>query len=78
MDSVPPIRRKAYEHLKSLKDARCNDHSIDEFVETSAVAKAVRLPTTTVRRALEDLAAYKVVERASQGQGKPDIWKIQE
>jgi predicted ArsR family transcriptional regulator len=69
MDSVPPIRRCAYEYLLSLDDA---------FAETSAVANAIGLPTNTVRRALEELAAYQLVTRTTQGQGKPDIWKIKE
>jgi hypothetical protein len=67
MDSVPPIRRRAYEYLQS---------TTGDFAETSAVATAIELPTMTARRALEDLAAYQLVERISQGQGKPDIWKI--
>jgi hypothetical protein len=66
MDSVPPIRRRAYEHLQALKRA----------AETSAVANAVGLPTVTVRRALEDLAAYGLAERITQGQGKPDLWTV--
>jgi DNA-binding IclR family transcriptional regulator len=32
------------------------------------------LPTNTVRRALEDLAAYRLVRRHSQGKGKVDLW----
>jgi hypothetical protein len=67
MDSVPPIRRRAFEYLQT---------TTDDFAETSAVANAIELPTTTTRRALEDLAAYQLVERISQGPGKPDIWKI--
>jgi hypothetical protein len=67
MDSVPPIRRRAYEYLQSVTD---------DFAETSAVATAIELPTMTARRALEDLAAYQLVERISQGPGKPDLWKI--
>jgi hypothetical protein len=65
VDSVPPIRRRAYEYLQDIGEA-----------ETADVATAIELPTTTARRALEDLAAYQLVERISQGQGKPDIWKI--
>jgi hypothetical protein len=67
MDSVPPIRRRAYEYLRSLDDG---------FAETAAVANALGLPTITVRRALEDLMAYQLVARTAQGQGKPDIWRI--
>ena len=69
MDSVPPIRRQAFEYLKSLDQA---------YAETSAVAKAIGLPTNTVRRALEDLAAYQLAERTGQGQGNPDLWNARQ
>jgi hypothetical protein len=65
MDSVPPLRRRAYEYLEPLAPAQ---------VETAIIAKALGLPTVTVRRALEDLAAYGLVDRIAQGQGKPDLW----
>jgi hypothetical protein len=65
MDSVPPIRRRAYEFLTSAKDG----------TETTSVGNALGLPTVTVRRALEDLAAYDLIERTSQGQGKSDVWR---
>src|SRR5262249_47871106 len=64
LDSVPPLRRAAYEHLRD------NGKSI----ETPDIAAALGLPTSTVRRALEDLAAYRLVERKAQGQGKADLW----
>jgi hypothetical protein len=63
MDSVPPIRRRAYEIVKGRHD-----------VETTAVAVGLGLPTNTVRRALEDLAAYQLVERHKGGEGKADRW----
>jgi hypothetical protein len=66
MDSVPPIRRKAYEHLNAL----------DKPAGTSAVANTLALPTITVRRALEDLAAYELIQRIGQGQGKSDLWSV--
>jgi FaeA-like protein len=65
MDSVPPIRRRAYEFLRAGDPA-----------ETSTIANAIDLSTMTTRRALEDLAAYRLVERVSQGLGKSDLWKI--
>jgi hypothetical protein len=71
MDSVPPLRRAAYEHLNSLAP----DLTGFAKAETPAIAKALRLPTVTVRRALEDLAAYGLVERVSHGSGKADLWK---
>ena len=65
MDSVPPLRRAAFEYLR--------DHP--GTAETSTVAQAINLPTNTVRRALEDLAAYHLVQRTSQGAGKADLWE---
>jgi hypothetical protein len=63
LDSVPPIRRRAYECVQEHRE-----------VATTDVAIALGLPSVTVRRALEDLAAYHLVERKPQGQGKPDMW----
>lgn len=45
-------------------------------VDTSTVATAVRYPTQTTRRALEDLAAHGVVRRQPRGQGKADDWRL--
>jgi hypothetical protein len=63
LDSVPPLRRRAYEYVPK-----------DNTVETTAVAVELGLPTTTTRRILEDLAAHGLVIRISQGQGRPDRW----
>ena len=35
----------------------------------------MELPTNTVRRVLEELVAYGLVERQPQGQGKADLWR---
>ena len=67
LDSVPPIRRRAYEYLRSLNGG---------FAETPAVANAISLPTITARRALEDLTAYQLVTRTAQGAGKPDLRRL--
>jgi hypothetical protein len=79
LDSVPPIRRSAYEYLNSddrdcdlIEDATGN--VVGSGCKTSTVAKELGLPSNTVRRALEDLTAYGLVHRTSQGQGKPDLW----
>jgi hypothetical protein len=72
MDSVPPLRRRAYEHLSRAKDL-----TGAVMISTPAIAKALGLPTITVRRALEDLAAYGVADRKSQGEGHPDLWGLQ-
>ena len=81
MDSVPPIRRNAYDYLtaEDVEREQLNDEQGNEIASgtsTTIVAKALGLPTNTVRRALEDLAAYQLVMRISQGQGKPDLWNV--
>jgi hypothetical protein len=63
MDSVPPLRRRAYEHLQDLGFTGA---------DTPDIATALDLPTPTVRRALEDLTAYGLVERSKSG--KADHW----
>jgi hypothetical protein len=67
MDSVPPLRRAAYQYLASSETGSAN---------TAGIAKAIGLPTNTVRRALEDLAAYDLVKRISAGQGHADVWTL--
>ena len=67
LDSVPPIRRKAYEAL------------VGSPKKTREVATALDLPTATVRRALEDIAAHGLAtrQRAKTDEGKDgrdDIW----
>src|SRR5262249_22738008 len=66
LDSVPPNRRRAYEYVRS--------RIASNLAETSTIAQAMGLPTNTVRRILEDLTAYGLVERRPQGQGKADLW----
>jgi hypothetical protein len=63
LDSAPPLRRQAYDCVCKYRD-----------VETADVAIELGLPTNTTRRVLEDLAAYGLVIRRSQGQGKADVW----
>ena len=63
LDSVPPLRRRAYDCVCKYRN-----------VETSDVAIELNLPTVTTRRILEDLAAHGLVTRCSQGQGKADLW----
>jgi hypothetical protein len=65
MDSVPPNRRAAYEYLDAGGSAK---------FETKAVGTNLGLPTITAKRILEDLTAYGLIERFSQGQGKADLW----
>jgi hypothetical protein len=65
LDSVPPIRRAAYDYL-------CNNHPAE--ASTTDVADALELPTSTTRRVLEELAVYRLIRRKPQGQGKADLW----
>jgi hypothetical protein len=71
LDSAPPLRRYAYEALCRAKDTAWNFQSLS----TSEVGESIHLPTITARRVLEDLAAYGLVERISQGPGQPDLWR---
>ncbi len=63
LDSVPPLRRRAYDCVRRYRD-----------VETTDVAVELGLPTVTTRRILEELAAHGLISRTSQGQGKADKW----
>jgi hypothetical protein len=67
LDSVPPQRRQAYE----LVNART---LVGKITKTSDLAAEMGLPTVTVRRILEDLAAYGLIAREGKGQGKADEW----
>src|SRR5262249_55240028 len=69
MDSTPPLRRQAYEYLCANTDAFGPVKA-----ETPVIAEALLLPTNTVRRALEDLAAYQLVRRIKGGKGQADAW----
>ncbi|MBR0730357.1 bifunctional DNA primase/polymerase [Bradyrhizobium japonicum] len=67
-DSVPPNRLSVYRHLKSLKGQPAN---------TTAIAGAVKLPTVTTHRVLEELVAYGLAWRKSQGPGRADLWRAE-
>lgn len=66
LDSMPALRRRLLEQL-------CAE---PEPVATAPLAVALDSPTNTTRRALEDLNAYRLVVRTSQGKGKPDLWHV--
>jgi hypothetical protein len=70
MDSVPPLRRQTYEYLCANKGVL----GTPVKMETPKIAEALGLPTNTVRRALEDLAAYGLVRRLKSSQGSADAW----
>jgi hypothetical protein len=65
-DSVPKLRRAVLDHL--AQSAR--------LYTTTEVAEAVERPTQTTRRALEDLAAHRVIYREAGGPGKADLWAL--
>jgi hypothetical protein len=65
-DSVPPNRLSVFHHLKGLKG---------QLFDTTTIARAVKLPTTTTRRVLEELVIYGLAERDPQGQGRADLWR---
>ena len=67
LDSVPPLRRHAY-------DCVCTWSTRHDPLDTANVAVELGLPTTTTRRILEELAAHGLIIRRSQGQGKADLW----
>jgi hypothetical protein len=75
LDSVPPLRLRAYDHLRNAR-RRDDFLNTEDFidVDTSTVAQALGLPTNTVRRVLEDLAAYGLIECRGKGAGKADKW----
>ncbi len=64
MDSMPQIRR-------ATLDAIIGE---PEPLATGVVAERIGYPTTTTRRACEDLAAHGVLVRHVGGQGRSDQW----
>jgi hypothetical protein len=68
MDSIPAIRRQLLDDLAVL----------DAPAATSDLADDAGYPTTTTRRALEDLAAHGLVLRASAEKGKAHTWRLSE
>jgi hypothetical protein len=77
LDSAPPLRRRIYWKLCDPLDPSIA-HPVGTAPavpwSTTDVAVAVGLPTTTVRRALEELASYGLAEREAGGVGLADEW----
>ena len=67
LDSMPALRRSVLEDLI----ARGNGSSA-----TTEIAGRIGYPTTTTRRALEDLVAHGIADRQIQGQGQADLWQV--
>jgi hypothetical protein len=68
LDSMPAGRLRTLEYLLTRSDAETT---------TTDVATVLGLPNPTTHRTLSDLAAHGVIARESQGQGKPDLWRIE-
>ena len=66
LDSVPALRLAV---LRELLAAGLP-------TEAGNVGAALGYPQTTVKRALEDLAAHGLVERQPQGPGKANLWTL--
>jgi hypothetical protein len=71
LDSTPPIRRHAFEALT------------DKPTKTRDIAKGLKLPTTTTRRALEELVAQGLATRSraktdndAEKEGGADLWAL--
>ena len=66
LDSMPKMRQDVLVALLGASGEQ----------STSSIAQKLGYPTSTVRRALEDLACYGVVERRSTGHGQSDVWEM--
>jgi hypothetical protein len=66
LDSIPAVRRDVINTL----------HQAAELINTTEVGEAISYPTSTTRRALEDLTAHGIVDRVAGGQGKTDSWSL--
>jgi hypothetical protein len=66
LDCIPDVRRRVFDLLRPL----------DKASTTTDVSLGIDYPTTTTRRALEDLAAHGVVTRYATGPGRADGWEI--
>jgi hypothetical protein len=62
MDSTPKLRLAAYHALT------------DEWETTRKIAGVLKMPTTTVKRALEDLAAQRLADR-DDNEGGAYSWR---
>jgi DNA-binding transcriptional ArsR family regulator len=65
-DSMPALRANLIDGLQDASAPR----------STTEIAETVGYPTSTTRRALEDLTAHGVVVRYPQGEGKADVWRL--
>jgi hypothetical protein len=64
-DCVPHVRRRMLDILTSKRPQTTTD-----------IAQTAGYPTSTTRRALEDLTVHRMVERRAMGQGRADEWDL--
>lgn len=57
------VRKTALDSIPALRLAVLNTLFVDDDLDTNVIAAAVRHPSTTTRRALEDLLAHGLVDR---------------
>ena len=69
-DSIPKLRRLVLDALAK--------GSTPATLTTTEVSDLVAHPSRTTRRALEDLAAHRVVHKLGGGEGKADRWVMAE
>lgn len=65
MDSIPQLRRSIVSMMR-----------FDEEYETSKIASEVGYPSTSTRRALEELQALELLKKRSDGNGFSDWWSL--
>jgi hypothetical protein len=66
LDNMPAVRLNVLAALYRLGDGS----------DTAAIAVQTGLPSSSARRALEDLAAHNVLSRESQAHPLPDLWSL--
>ena len=66
LSSMPRSRRRVLEHLVSERDWRT----------TARIATQLDYPTTSIKRALEDLTAHQVAKRSKVGSSDTDQWVL--
>jgi hypothetical protein len=68
LDSVPALRLQLIAELAGLRT--------DETTTTFQLANRLEYPKTTTKRALEDLAAHRLVHRYAQGDRRDTLWML--
>jgi hypothetical protein len=66
LDCIPDVRRRALGCLVAA----------DKRLDTSSIADDLAYPTTTTRRALEDLTGHRLVRRSGAASGTSHTWTI--